>query len=375
MLKYLKYYLSTFLLLTAIMVCSIGANFPTFYFISFSFLLICGDIFLGKDVTTERYSYPFLINIPIYINLLPLIIFLMMVVYIFGNQSSPLLVHFYDKFLFIDLIHIKDGVTICDSISLILLSALFIGLNGVNPGHELTHRKKDKLNMFFGNWLLAFSWDCAFALEHVYGHHKNVCLPSDPATAKRGEGLYRFVLSAIIKEQKDAWLIEFDHLKRRGKTPFGIHNNMLIGYGRSLLITMGAYFIGGVTGMVFYLLCALLAKTFLEVINYTEHYGLVREPNRPVCKRHSWNSNNIMSSLVLYNVTRHSAHHEKANLKFWELDAYPDAPMMPQGYLSMLYLAFFLPFVYRKVMEKKLIDWDLNYATPEERIIAMAQVN
>ena len=152
MLKYLKYYLSTFLLLTAIMVCSIGANFPTFYFISFSFLLICGDIFLGKDVTTERYSYPFLINIPIYINLLPLIIFLMMVVYIFGNQSSPLLVHFYDKFLFIDLIHIKDGVTICDSISLILLSALFIGLNGVNPGHELTHRKKDKLNMFFGNF-------------------------------------------------------------------------------------------------------------------------------------------------------------------------------------------------------------------------------
>ena len=266
MLKYLKYYLSTLLLISAIIICSIGGNSPTIYFICFSSIIILGDIFLGKDVSTEKYSYPFLINLPIYINIVPLVIFLTMVVYIFGNQGSLLLVNFYNRFLFIDLIHIKDGVTIFDGISLILLSALFIGLNGVNPGHELTHRKKDKLNMFFGNWLLAFSWDCAFALEHVYGHHKNVGLPTDPATAKRGEGLYRFILSAIIKEQHDAWLIEFDHLKKRGHTSFGIHNKMLIGYTRSLLITIGGYLIGGIVGMTFYLLCALLAKSFLEVI-------------------------------------------------------------------------------------------------------------
>jgi alkane 1-monooxygenase len=227
--------------------------------------------------------------------------------------------------------------------------------------------------MFLGNWLLAFSWDCAFALEHVYGHHKNVCLPNDPATAKRGQNIYTFIIPAIITEQKDAWKIEFDHLKRRGNNPYGIHNKMVIGYLRSLSITISAYFIGGVVGMLFYLLCAFIAKSLLEVINYTEHYGLVREPNQPVCIRHSWNSNNIMSSLLLFNVTRHSAHHEKPNLKFWELDAYSDAPMMPQGYLSMLYLALFLPFVYHEIMAKKLMDWDENYATPTERKIAMAQ--
>ena len=374
MLKYLKYYLSTFLLISAIFICPIGGSYPTFYFIGFSLLIILGDIVLGKDIETNKYSYPFFINLPIYINLFPLVIFLTMVVYIFGNQNSSFLISTYSRYISIDLIHIKNGVTLLDKISLTLLSALFIGLNGVNPGHELTHRKKNKFDMFFGKWLLAFSWDCAFALEHVYGHHKNVGLSSDPATARRGEGLYSFILSAIIKEQRDAWHIEFDFLKRRGHHPFSIHNKMIIGYFRSLLITFGSYFIGGVIGMAFYLLFAFLAKSFLEVINYTEHYGLVREPNKPVCKRHSWNSNNIVSSLLLYNVTRHSAHHEKANLYFWELDAYPDAPMMPQGYLSMLYLAFFLPFLYRKVMEEKLIDWDLNYATPKERIIAMAQI-
>ena len=79
---------------------------------------------------------------------------------------------------------------------------------------------------------MAFSWDCAFALEHVYGHHKNVCLSSDPASAKRGEGLYGFILSAIVKEQRDAWIIEFDFLNRRGHHPFSIHNKIIIGYIR-----------------------------------------------------------------------------------------------------------------------------------------------
>ena len=148
---------------------------------------------------------------------------------------------------------------------------------------------------------------------------------------------------------------------------------MIIGYLRSLVITVIAYIVGGFIGMLFYLLCAFIAKSLLEVINYTEHYGLVREPEKPISPRHSWNSNNVMSSILLYNVTRHSAHHEKSNLKFWELEAYPDAPMMPQGYLSMLYLAIFFPFLYHRIMAKKLIDWDKNYATEEERKITLAQ--
>jgi alkane 1-monooxygenase len=350
-----------------------GSHIPTVFFIGISFLIIMGDIYLGKDMKREKYAYPFLINLPVYINLFLLMILVAMVVYIFGNQSSLWLVDIFNSYLFIDLIHIKNSITLLDKISFISLTSLLIGIIGTVPGHELTHRKREKIDMFIGNWLLAFSWDCAFALEHVYGHHKNVCLPSDPATAKRGQNLYTFIISAIITEQRDAWKIESEHLQRRGYSPYGIHNKMIIGYLRSLLITICAYLIGGSVGMLFYLLCAFVAKSLLEVINYTEHYGLVREPNKPVCTRHSWNSNNILSSLLLYNVTRHSAHHEKANLKFWELDAYPDAPMMPQGYLSMLYLAIFLPFAYRKIMAKKLMDWDKNYATPAERKIAMMQ--
>ena len=74
---------------------------------------------------------------------------------------------------------------------------------------------------------------------------------------------------------------------------------MIVGNLRSLAITFICYGVGGFTGMVIFLLCAFIAKSLLEVINFTEHYGLVREANKPVYPRHSWNSNSVMSSILL----------------------------------------------------------------------------
>ena len=112
----------------------------------------------------------------------------------------------------------------------------------------------------------------------------------------------------------------------------------------------------------------------MEAINYTEHYGLVRERGKPVCMRHSWNSNHAISSLFLCNVTRHSDHHRASNLKFWELSPYDQsAPLLPYGYLGMLYLLMITPFLYHRIMVNKLIDWDKNFANEIEREIAMGQ--
>jgi len=373
MTKYLKYFISTLLLILAIYICPIGIYYPTYFFIGFSLTIILGDIFLKKDITIEKYSYPILINMPIYINLPLLLILISMTVYIFGDFQSRWMTEIFSTYLYIDLLDMKNSVSLVDKISLVAITSLFIGVMGTVPGHELTHRKKNKFDMFFGNWLLSLSWDCTFAIEHVYGHHKNVGLPNDPATAKRGENIYVFIFRATIKEHIDAWKIEFQRLKIKKHNPYGLHNRMIIGYLRSLFITIIAYLIGGFSGIMVYLLCAFIAKALLEVINYTEHYGLVREPGESVKPKHSWNSNDVMSSTLLYNVTRHSAHHEKSNLKFWELESYPDAPMMPQGYLSMLYLAIFFPYFYHKIMAKKLIHWDLNYASSGEKEIAKTQ--
>ena len=84
----------------------------------------------------------------------------------------------------------------------------------------------------------------------------------------------------------------------------------------------------------------------------------------------SMNEKFLMSSMILFNLTRHSHHHEKASTEFWNLKPYKDAPEMPYGYLSMIYLALLCPWFYHKIMSKKLLDWDQNYANEDERKIA-----
>ncbi len=371
--KYLKYYISPFTIITAIYTCSIGAYYSTLFFIGFSLFIILGDMILKKDASEETYSYVFLLDVPMYINLPLLMLLVLFTVFALSSDPSDLFHSIFMNYLNIDLFNMRQSMNAADSISLVALTGLFIGIMGTVPGHELVHRKKNKFDMFMGNWLLAFSWDCAFAIEHVYGHHKNVGLGHDPATAKRGENIYLFILRAIIKEQKDAWSIELNQAKRREQSFISIRNRMIIGYFRSLFITFIAYLIGGISGTLIFLLCAFIAKSLLEVINYSEHYGLIRVSGETVSPRHSWNSNSTMSSIYLYNVTRHSSHHEKANLKYWELRSYNDAPMMPQGYLTMLYMALFLPYFFHRMMAKKLIEWDKNYATDNERILAIEQ--
>ena len=371
--KYLKYYISTVTLVVAIYVCTLGTNFPTIFFIGFSMFIILGDILLSHDDHERTYKNTFLLNLPMYINLPLLLLLLFIVVFILGENSSNAFSTFLLTHLNIDIVYSRESINTLDSISLVALSGLFIGIMGTVSGHELVHRKKDKFDLFMGNWLLAMSWDCAFAVEHVYGHHKNVGLDIDPATAKRGENIYVFIIRAIVKEQKDAWLIELDQLKRRDMSVLSLNNRMIFGYLRSIIITAISFLVGGIGGMLIFLLCAFVAKSLLEVINYSEHYGLVRVPGEIVQPRHSWNSNSTMSSIYLYNVTRHSSHHEKANLKYWELRAYEGAPMMPQGYLTMLYLAIFAPYFFHRMMAKKLIEWDNKYATEKEKILASEQ--
>ena len=369
--KYLRYYISTLTLVIGLFLCLGVQNGPTILFVGFSLLIIVGDIMLKEEDSRFNYSFPFFLNLPMYINLPLLILFLIVTITLFSQSaiSDSIILNYLN----INLNSVRENLHAIDKISLIAISSLFIGVMGTVPGHELVHRKAKKFDMFIGNWLLSLSWDCAFAIEHVYGHHKNVGLSIDPATAKRGENIYMFIIRAIVNEQKDAWKIFLNQNKKSKGSFLSLKNKMITGYLRSLFVTLFAYIIGGAEGMIIFLSCAFIAKSLLEVINYTEHYGLVRVPGQKVRPRHSWNSNSVMSSIFLYNVTRHSSHHEKASLKYWELHPYKEAPMMPYGYLSMLYLAVFLPPVFHMLMCKKLIEWDNKFASKSERILAENQ--
>ena len=367
MIKHLRYYLSPFILLCGIFAVLKGNYYPIAFIFGFDILVALGDSYLKEDKDSFDNAIPSILNTALYINLPLLYIFLSIVLFVLTDYNAQWYISIWNYFN-IDILTSRANTTMADMIALIIYATpLFVATMGTNVGHELTHRKREKFDMFVGNWLLALSFDCTFAIEHVYGHHKNIGLKEDPATASRGENIYMFIVRATIKAHKDAWKIEINRLKRAPGFIYLLKNRMIHGYMRNIILCTLAFFIGGPIGVVLFIIIALLAKSYLETINYVEHYGLVRVPGNPVMPRHSWNSNHVVSSALLYNLNRHSSHHEKSNLKYWELKSYPDAPMLPYGYLHCLYIAYFTPFLFKKMMTPKLEEWDNNFASDSEK--------
>jgi fatty acid desaturase len=345
MLKYLKFTLAPLTLLLSIYVAFLGSNYIWYFFLGFTTLIMVGDMLFGSDLSVEEYKYPFLLNLMLYVNL-PLLVILIAV-----------------------MIAVIDQQTTVSFIGYCLTIGFMLGSFGVNVAHELTHRKNKKLDMFIGNWVQALCFDNVFAIEHVYGHHKDVALLKDGASARRGEGIFAFMFRSTFNEYKNAFQIEKTRLSRKGKSIFSNQNKFFVAIFRSIVIGLVIYSIGSIKALTCYLISALISKILLETVNYIEHYGLIRVEGKPVRPRHSWNSNTFISSAFTFNLTRHSSHHEKAYLPFWKLVPYADAPMMPFGYLTTFFMALFFPYFYRKTMSKKLLDWDKRYASDKERAL------
>jgi alkane 1-monooxygenase len=252
-----------------------------------------------------------------------------------------------------------------------LLTGLMIGMVGTIPAHELTHRTWDPVSMWVGRWLLAFSLDTTFAVEHVYGHHRYVSTSADPATAPRGRSAYHHVLASTWRGNASAWRIEVERLRRRGRRPWSPRNAVLRGQLRSLALIAGAFALGGWRAAAFFVASALWGKALLEIVNYMEHYGLVREPGAPVKPRHSWNTTRRLSSWTLFNLTRHSHHHAQGEVPFQDLRPLPGAPTMVAGYLTTIVFTL-IPPLWHRLMTPRLLAWDRDQANDAERRLAAA---
>jgi alkane 1-monooxygenase len=256
----------------------------------------------------------------------------------------------------------------------LLGGVLSLGLSyasiGTNIGHELTHRTQDPVAMFVGRWLLAFTLDAEFAIEHVYGHHNRLGTAKDPATARRGESFYSFLPRSLVGQTRSAWGLETTRLARLGHATLGWRNRMLRGWLMSLVIVAAFYAVAGITGALVWLAAAFAGRTVLEAVNYFEHYGLIRVEGEPVEPRHSWNTNKRLTNVTLFNLARHSHHHAEGDAQFWKLRPYPEAPTLPFGYLTSMLLVYVVPGWYRRMMTPLLLDWDRRYASPAERKLA-----
>jgi alkane 1-monooxygenase len=263
-------------------------------------------------------------------------------------------------------------LSLAENIGLALTMAVVGGI-AINTAHELGHKRANS-EKWLSRVALAQTGYGHFFIEHNRGHHVKVATPEDPASSRLGEGFWAFLPRTVVGSLRSAWGIETARLDRLGKTHWGIHNDILSAWAMTVVLFGGLTLAFGPVVLPYLLVQAVIGFSLLEVVNYLEHYGLLR------CKRedgryerclpaHSWNSNNVASNVLLYHLQRHSDHHANPTRRYQALRHVDEAPQLPTGYAGMIVLAWFPP-LWRRVMDPRLLahyDGDVTKANIQPR--------
>jgi hypothetical protein len=252
-----------------------------------------------------------------------------------------------------------------ETIGALWLTGYLFALAGATVAHELTHRSNGlaKLSAYI---LLGFTGNASFVIYHIYTHHRQVGTYDDAATARRGERLRTFMARTLTQQFAQAARFEAARLKRKGLSSYSWRNELILAHLVPLAILALAGIFGGWNGVIAIFLAGLIGRSFHELINYVQHYGLVRVENSPIRPHHSWDCYRTLSNVLHYNLPRHSDHHMFATKAFWQLNAQQDAPTLPYGYQTMAFIAL-TPTLWRHIMRKLLADWDERFASEAER--------
>jgi alkane 1-monooxygenase len=187
-----------------------------------------------------------------------------------------------------------------------------------------------------------------------------VATPEDPASSRLGESFYRFWPRTVSGSLRSAWELERVRLTRMERGMWTPRNDILSAWAMTLVLFGALIAVFGVVVLPYLAIQAVIGFSLLEVVNYLEHYGLLRgrredgryERTRP---EHSWNSNNAASNVLLYHLQRHSDHHANPVRRYQALRHVQEAPQLPTGYAGMILLAV-IPPLWRRVMDHRVLE-------------------
>lgn len=173
--------------------------------------------------------------------------------------------------------------------------------------HEIFH-KPGKFHRYLGTIHMVKNLYMHFTFEHLYGHHRRVATPEDPASSLKGQSLYNFFPQTFFGSYKSVYKMQ----KEAGK-PFYL-NYSVLSVTASIAWTSLMFYAYGLQGGIIFIILAFGAIFYLEAINYLEHYGLrrMKKPDgtyEKVTIKHSWNSPHRFSNYLLFKLQRHSDHH------------------------------------------------------------------
>lgn len=240
------------------------------------------------------------------------------------------------------------------------LSAGIASGSGLTVGHELGH-KQNNIDRLGAKVITSLTGYSHFCIEHNQGHHVMVATPEDPTSARWNEPIYKFAIRELPATATIAWDMERKRLERKGLSFWHWSNDLLQGYAITLSVAVVLIVLFGWIMIPFLLLHHAFGWFQLTLANYVEHYGLLREkkdngryvPCEPI---HSWNTNHIISNLLLFHLQRHSDHHANPMRPYQALRNFDELPRLPSGYPGSFVLAL-IPPLWFKVMNPKVLEW------------------
>ena len=253
---------------------------------------------------------------------------------------------------------IDGGLGVMSKIGLAVSVGVVAGI-GINTAHELGH-KKVEFERRLSKWALAPSFYGHFYIEHNRGHHVRVATPEDPASARFGESFWRFLPRTVVGSLRSAWRLERARLERLGKPVWSVHNDVLNAWAISVVLYAVLLGVFGLSIAPYLVIQAIFGFSLLEVVNYLEHYGLLRQKTAKgryerCSPAHSWNSDHLVTNIFLYHLRRHSDHHANPTRRYQTLRSMEVSPQLPAGYATMITLAY-IPPLWRKVMDHRVLD-------------------
>ena len=287
------------------------------------------------------------------------------------NAVSPLEADNYYKALVVAFVPIQFFVTIWGAwivgtqalawyeyLGVILGVGLLNGI-AIVVAHELGHKDVEWERQLAKLTLAPVAYG-HFFVEHNRGHHVRVATPEDPASSRMGESFWAFLPRTVIGSLVSAWELEKERLAKKGLPVLHWRNENLQAWAMTVVL-FGALtaWLGWIV-LPFLILQAAYGAHLLEVVNYIEHYGLLRQKNPKTGRyvrcspEHSWNSNHVVTNLFLYQLQRHSDHHANPMRRYQALRHFEESPQLPSGYASMLLLAY-MPPLWRWVMDKRVV--------------------
>lgn len=257
-------------------------------------------------------------------------------------------------------LYLSGSLSFIMLIGWIISSGLISVSLSINVAHELIH-KNSRLEQTVGGILLSTSCYGGFKVEHIRGHHVNVSTPEDTSSSRFNQTVYSFVPRAIILNTINAWRLEIQRLAKASLPAFHWKNELLWWYGFSIMWAMIAWSLFGIIGLIFFLAQSLVSIIHLELINFVEHYGLHRRklPNGKYERttiKHSWNSSFLITNLLLFQIQRHSDHHEHPKRRYQILRHFDESPQLPSGYATMVVISLFPP-LWRYIMNPRVLAY------------------